>query len=266
MTIALAGKGGTGKTSITALLIRTLIERGVGSILAIDADPASNLHLALGLSLGRTVGDIREESFQSAQAGSLPGGMARQDWLEHAVRMVLEEGDDVDLLAMGRPEGPGCYCAVNHMLRQIIDALGKAYDYVVIDNEAGMEHLSRRTTRDVDVLMLVSDPTLRGVLAAGQMARLADDLHINVGRTYLVLNRVTGELAGPLRDAIAATGLELAGVVPFDELLAEYDGHGRPIFDLPAASAAYQAVNEIAGRVLGAPVSVAGRSDERRSG
>jgi len=249
-TIALAGKGGTGKTSIAALLIRNLIEWDAGSILAIDADPASNLHLALGLPLGHTVGDIREETLQEAQAGSLATGVARQDWLDHAVRMALEEGEDVDLLAMGRPEGPGCYCAVNHMLRQIVDALGRAYDYVVIDNEAGMEHLSRRTTRDVDLLLLVSDPTLRGVLAAGQMARLAAGLHIRVGQAYLLLNRVTDSLPQPLQRAVVETGLELAGVVPNDPILAEFDGSGRPIADLPASSAAYQAVRDIARRLV----------------
>jgi CO dehydrogenase maturation factor len=253
-TIALAGKGGTGKTSIAALLIRILIERNAGSILAIDADPASNLHLALGLPPGRTVGDIREETLQTAQGGTPPAGMARQDWLDHAVRMILEEGDEVDLLAMGRPEGPGCYCAVNHMLRQIIDALSRAYDYVVIDNEAGMEHLSRRTTRDVDILLLVSDPTLRGVLAAGQMARLAEGLHIKVGRIYLLLNRVADSPSQLLQQAIAETGLELAGVVPFDPTLAEFDGSGQPIAELPATSIAYQAVQELTGRLLNLPI------------
>ncbi|MCS7222667.1 MAG: AAA family ATPase [Anaerolineae bacterium] len=256
-TIALAGKGGTGKTSIAALLIRVLIERRAGSILAIDADPASNLHLALGLPLGRTVGDIREETLQTAPGGTLSTGVARQDWLDHAVRMALEEGDEVDLLAMGRPEGPGCYCAVNHMLRQIIDALGRAYDYVVIDNEAGMEHLSRRTTRDVDILLLVSDPTLRGILAASQMARLAERLHIHIERTYLLLNRVADPLPQPLQQAITETGLELAGVVPFDPILAEFDGSGRPIAELPAISAAYQAVYNLAERLLGLHVPAA---------
>ncbi|NOZ26446.1 MAG: AAA family ATPase [Chloroflexi bacterium] len=249
-TIALAGKGGTGKTSIAALLIRTLTERGVGSILAIDADPASNLHLALGLPLGQTVGDIREDTLQEAQGGALPTGMARRDWLDYAVRLAVEEGDDVDLLAMGRPEGPGCYCAVNHLLRQIVDALGQGYDYVVIDNEAGMEHLSRRTTRDVDVLLLVSDPTLRGVLAAGQMARLAESLHIRVGRTYLLLNRVAGSLPPPLQQAIDETGLELLETIPQDPVLAEFDSTGRPIAELPDTSAAYQAVRSITDRLL----------------
>jgi len=155
---------------------------------------------------------------------------------------------------MGRPEGPGCYCAVNHMLRQIIDALSRAYDYVVIDNEAGMEHLSRRTTRDVDILLLVSDPTLRGVLAAGQMARLAERLHIKVGRIYLLLNRVADSPSQPLQQAIAETGLELAGVVPFDPTLAEFDGSGRPIAELPATSIAYQAVRELAGHLLNLPI------------
>ncbi|HEY64725.1 MAG TPA: AAA family ATPase [Caldilineae bacterium] len=249
-TIALAGKGGTGKTSIAALLIRCLVERGARNILAIDADPASNLHLALGLPLGQTIGDIREETLQEAQGGSLPTGVARRDWLDYAVRMAVEEGDKVDLLAMGRPEGPGCYCAVNHMLRQIVDALSRSYDYVVIDNEAGMEHLSRRTTRDVDVLLLVSDPTMRGVLAAGQMARLAGKLHIRVGRIYLLLNRASGPLPEPLQQAIAETGLELLETIPLDPVLAEFDSTGRPIAELPDTSVAYQTVRTVTDRLL----------------
>ncbi len=262
-TIAFAGKGGVGKTSIAALFIRLLIERAAGSVLAVDADPASNLHLALGLPPARSIGDIREETLQEAQGGSLPTGVARRDWLDYAVRAAVEEGDHVDLIAMGRPEGPGCYCAVNHMLRQIMDALGRAYDYVVIDNEAGMEHLSRRTTQDVDLLFLVSDPTLRGVLAAEQMARLAANLQIRVGRVWLVLNRVMEPLPLPLQQAIAGTGLELAASVPFDPVLAEFDGNGRPIAELPTTSLAYQTTRALVERTLAEARPSVGQTRQR---
>ena len=158
VTIAIAGKGGTGKTTIAGLLIKLLKEEGRGPILAIDADPASNLNTVLGLPLERTVGDIREDTSDKARAGKLEAGIAKQDLLDYEINSSIVESDGVDLLAMGRPEGPGCYCAANNMLRTIVDRISASYDIVVIDNEAGLEHLSRRTTRDVDVLLVVSDP------------------------------------------------------------------------------------------------------------
>jgi len=210
-TIALAGKGGTGKTTVAALIIRYLVEERSGSILAIDADPASNLPMVLGMEAEQTVGDIREDMLDLVQtsgalAGSMPGGMSKQEYLDYQIQMALEEGDRVDLLVMGRPEGPGCYCAANQMLRVIVDRLGKQYDYVVIDNEAGMEHLSRRTTRDVDVLLLVTDPTQRGLFAAKQMAAMVPELKISVGRVYLVVNRLPAFSAtrGAVGDSIAS--------------------------------------------------------------
>jgi CO dehydrogenase maturation factor len=139
VTIAVAGKGGTGKTTLSGLLVRYLVENRLGKVLAIDADPSSNLHLVLGLPPAQTVGDIREDA-----RGGVQPGMSRQEWLDYSVRMAVEEGNDFDMIAMGRPEGQGCYCAANHMLRNVMDAINSGYDYVVMDNEAGMEHLSRR--------------------------------------------------------------------------------------------------------------------------
>ncbi len=254
-TIALAGKGGTGKTTISALLIRYLMEKQDGSILAIDADPATNLHMVLGTKIEGAVGDIREEMLDmvqssSALAGSMPGGMSKQEYLDYQVQMAMTEGDKVDLLVMGRPEGPGCYCAANQMLRVIIDRLEKQYDYVVIDNEAGMEHLSRRTTRDVDVLLLVSDPTQRGLVAAQRMQEMVPDLEIGVGRTYLIVNRLSGEMPAPLTEAIQQSGLELIGTVPEDPAMAEFEFSGRPLVELPAETAVYKAVSAITKSVL----------------
>lgn len=254
-TIALAGKGGTGKTTISALLIRYLMEKQDGSILAIDADPATNLHMVLGTKIEGAVGDIREEMLDLVQssgalAGSMPGGMSKQEYLDYQVQMAMTEGDKVDLLVMGRPEGPGCYCAANQMLRVIIDRLEKQYDYVVIDNEAGMEHLSRRTTRDVDVLLLVSDPTQRGLVAAQRMQEMVPDLEIGVGRTYLIVNRLSGEMPAPLTEAIQQSGLELIGTVPEDPAMAEFEFSGRPLVELPAETAVYKAVSAITKSVL----------------
>jgi CO dehydrogenase maturation factor len=269
-TIALAGKGGTGKTTIAALVIRYLVEERNGSILAIDADPSSNLNLVLGMEVEQTVGDIREEMLDLVQssgalASSLPGGMSKQEYLDYQIQMALEEGDRVDLLAMGRPEGLGCYCAANQMLRVIVDRLEKQYDYVVIDNEAGMEHLSRRTTRDVDVLLLVTDPTQRGLIAAQRMREMVPELEIGVGRTYLVINRLRGDGASPagpaagpawgvpapLAQAVEQAGLELVGTVPEDPAMAEFEFTGRPLVELPAETSVYRAVREIAERVVG---------------
>jgi len=254
-TIALAGKGGTGKTTVAALLIRYLREERGGPVLAIDADPASNLNLVLGMELGPTVGSIREEMLEQvhssgALAGSMPGGMSKQEYLDYQVQMALVEGDRVDLLAMGRPEGQGCYCAANQMLRVIVDRLSKQYNHVVIDNEAGMEHLSRRTTRDVDVLLLVTDPTQRGLVTARHMAAMVPELEIGVGRVYLVINRLQGELPPPLASAVAQTGLELVGTLPEDPAMAQFEFTGRPLIELPADTPVYQAVRHIAYRIL----------------
>ncbi len=255
VTIALAGKGGTGKTTVAACLIRYLLEERGGAVLAIDADPAMNLPLVLGMEVETTVGDIREEMLDLVQssgalAGSMPGGMSKQDYLDWQVKMALVEGERVDLLAMGRPEGPGCYCAANQMLRVIVDRIGANYDYVVIDNEAGMEHLSRRTTRDVDVLLLVTDPTQRGIAAAREMARMVPGLDIRVGRVYLVVNRVRDGLPPPLAEAVARTGLKLIGTVPEDPAMAEFEISGRPLIQLPSETAVYRAVREIARKAL----------------
>jgi CO dehydrogenase maturation factor len=249
-TIAIAGKGGVGKTLISALLIRYIVEHQLGSVLAVDADPSTNLHLALGATVGGTVGDVREDMLTLAHSGQFPAGMSKNDYLDYQVRMLLTETPDYDLLAMGRPEGPGCYCAVNNMLRLLIDHLAQHYAFVVIDNEAGMEHLSRRTTRDVDVLLLVSDPTVRSIISAAEMQSLAGKLHIQVGRTRLIVNRVAngGGQASPddlppaVRQTIETRGLDLIGLVPRDDRVVEYDAQGRPLFDLPPEAPARRAI------------------------
>ncbi|OGO18722.1 MAG: hypothetical protein A2Z14_09505 [Chloroflexi bacterium RBG_16_48_8] len=249
-TIALAGKGGTGKTTVSALLIKAIIARTKKPILAIDADPASNLHLALGLPMPPTVGEIREETSKVALEGQLGVSISRHDYLTHEIRMALEEGDQVDLLAMGRPEGQGCYCAINHLLRVIIDEVNRHYSYVVIDNEAGMEHISRRTTRDVNLLLLVTDPTVRGVKTAGEMARLAQDLEINVQDTKLIINRVTGDLPQPLQEAIDEIGIEIAAMVPADPEVNRMDAMGEPLVKVNSDSPAWTAIDGMAAKIL----------------
>jgi CO dehydrogenase maturation factor len=260
-TIALAGKGGVGKTTLTAMLIkylclaRTQSGRSRGSILAIDADPSSNLNFVLGLESKLTVGDIREEMLNQvkgslasggATMGSLPGGISKRDYLEYQVHISMTEGPQYDLIAMGRSEGPGCYCAVNYNLRQVIDAISKNYSYVLIDNEAGMEHLSRRTTRDVQHLLVVSDPTQRGLAAASRIAAFRSEMDIHIEHTYLVLNRCSGAIPAGLQDMVNQMEIPLLGIVPADERVNQMDAEGRPLVEMDDSSAVYRAVAEMA--------------------
>jgi CO dehydrogenase maturation factor len=249
-TIAVAGKGGTGKTTLAGLIVRRLIERGDGPVLAIDADPSSNLNAVLGMGLERTVGDIREETVARAKAGQLDAGVAKADLLDYEINRCLEEGTGVDLLAMGRPEGPHCYCAANTMLRTIVDRIAAGYAWVVMDTEAGLEHISRRTTKDVDLLLVVTDPTLRGVTAAGRVAELVAELGTRVGAARLVVNRVAGELPGGLAGAIAATGLEVAATIPADPLINDFDSTGRPLVDLPDDDPTVALVRDLVDRLV----------------
>jgi CO dehydrogenase maturation factor len=233
-TIAVAGKGGTGKTTISALVIEYLTRNKKGSVLAIDADPSTNLNLALGVPLEDTVGDVREETATAVGGSGALGGMTKWDYLDYRINEALVEEISFDLLAMGRPEGPGCYCAANNILRSSVDRLSDAYDYVVIDNEAGLEHLSRRTTQDVDLLLVVSDPTLRGIIAAGRVAELVDELKTSVGAVHLIVNRVNGDsLSEPLLKAIEEQKLNLAGIIPADPSVNELDALGEPLVHLP---------------------------------
>jgi CO dehydrogenase maturation factor len=234
-TFALAGKGGVGKTTLAALMIKYLAENRQGSILAIDADPSSNLNLALGMELEWTVGDIREGLLDQVKNSLLAG---------------LAESQRYDLIAMGRSEGPGCYCAVNHNLRQVLDAIGKNYRYVVIDNEAGMEHLSRRTTRDVDHLIIVSDPTQRGLVAARRIASFRKELDIHIQNTYLVINRLNGEVPAVLKEHIQAFDIPLLGVLPTDPELEELDVQGSPLVGLRHDNPFYLSIVKLMEKIL----------------
>lgn len=251
ITIALAGKGGVGKTTIAAMVIKYLVEKKDGPILAIDADPSSNLNMVLGLDLEWTVGDIREGMLEQvkdsltqggAAMGALPGGVSKREYLDYQIRSSLSEGAQYDLIAMGRSEGPGCYCAVNHNLREVVDALSRNYAFVVIDNEAGMEHLSRRTTRDVQHLLIVSDATQRGLVAAERIAQFRKDMEVRIENAYLIINRADGELPPAVRAAAEAVGVPLLGVIPSDAELVELDASGRPLVQVSPASPVFRAV------------------------
>jgi CO dehydrogenase maturation factor len=258
-TIALAGKGGVGKTTIAGMVIKYLVQTKDESVLAIDADPSSNLNMVLGLDLEWTVGDIREGMLDQVKSslvaggaamGTMPGGTSKRDYLDYHIRSSIAEGDKVDLIAMGRGEGPGCYCAVNHNLREVIDAFSKNYRYVVIDNEAGMEHLSRRTTRDVDHLLIVSDPTQRGIVAAERIAEFRKELDISIRNAYLILNRMSGDIPDALQEKIDALDIPLLGTIPSDSDLGEFEFSGRPLVELGDGSPVYQAVAKMLNEIL----------------
>jgi CO dehydrogenase maturation factor len=232
VTIAVAGKGGTGKTTFTALTIRYLLDMGRRPILAVDGDPSSNLHSALGLPLYQTVGQIREETRDQVTTGTFQAGISKPEWFELQVNECLVESQDIDLLAMGRAEGPGCYCAANNILRDCVDRLASDYPYVVIDNEAGMEHISRQTTRDVDHLFIVSDPSRRGLEAAERIVELVADLGNRIAKSYLVINNVVGELPASFVAAIEALDVTFLGTLPHDSQVSELDLLGEPLVQL----------------------------------
>lgn len=244
--IAIAGKGGTGKTTVAGLLIRCLAKSGKRPVLAVDADPDTNLPAALGMCAEKTlatIGGTREDFF--ANRDTIPAGMPKEAWLEMQLAQALVESRDIDLMVMGRPEGPGCYCYINNMLRKYLESLGKNYPFVVIDNEAGLEHLSRRTAQAIDSLVLVSDYSLNGLRAAERGRDLAAEMKLQVGRVFLLLNRAPAELSEQFSTALAATGIELAGRVPADLLIPEFEITGRSVMELPDDSAAVMAMEQI---------------------
>jgi len=247
-TIAIAGKGGTGKTTVSAVLIKLLSQKGL--VLAVDADPSTNLSQALGLPLdsSRTVGRIREKMAEDVSNDRLSPDVGKPEYLYNKVVESLIESKGFDLLTMGRPEGPGCYCASNEFLRACLDKLVKdyKYSYVVMDCEAGMEHISRQTTRDVDALLLMSDPTMKGVTTAARMNELIKELRSNVGKIGLIINRVRGDLSPEIRKAIEDSGLEILALIPEDPDMAGLEMRGKPVTELPAESPLLLKVKEIA--------------------
>ena len=259
ITIALAGKGGVGKTTISGMVIKYLAQKQGGSILAIDADPSSNLNMVLGMDLDWTVGDIREDMLHQVKSslatggaamGGLPGGQSKREYLDYQIRTSLSEGTRFDLIAMGRGEGSGCYCAVNHNLREVIDSISKSYSYVVIDNEAGMEHLSRRTTRDVNHLLVVSDPSQRGLVAAQRVAVMSKELDINIENAYLIINRLPAEMPQAISEFIKKMDVTLLGTIPADSEITTYDFNGRPLIELESSSSVYKAVASMMDQIL----------------
>lgn len=242
-TIAIAGKGGTGKTTIAGLIIRCLCENKLGSVLAIDADPNSNLGQVLGIPPKENIGAIIDEI--SKNLDKIPAGMTKERYIEYRVQSAIEESTGIDVLSMGRPEGPGCYCYANNVLRGLTEKIAGDYNFVVIDNEAGLEHLSRRTTRRADCLFIVSDPTPVGLRSARRIYELSLELNINIKKYILVINRVTNNEKVNFKDELLNIKFDDTVFIPFDAELLETSIKGSPILALSNNSIALKAVRDI---------------------
>ena len=247
-TIAVAGKGGTGKTTVTGLVIHYLLGDGRGPILAVDADPNVNLGDVLGLEVETTVGGLQASTLK--QIHNLPAGVPLDRHMEYELHQALVEGDGVDLLVMGRGEGDGCYCAVNHILKRYLESIKGNYPYVILDNEAGMEHLSRHVTQGVDLLLIVSDVNPVAIRSAARINALAEELDLRIKQRYLVLNNLRGEVPERVEEEIDRSGLEVLGVIPHDEAIASLNLEERPLSELVPGAAALSALESMLGKAL----------------
>ena len=247
-TIAVAGKGGTGKTSVSSLVIRYLIKNGSGPVLAVDADANANLGDSIGLSAKQTIGSVLAE-FQGDKI-KIPPGMTKQNYLEYKLNEVLVESTQLDLVTMGRGEGQECYCYPNVVLRKFIDTLADNYPYMVMDNEAGMEHLSRATTQNVDELFLISNHSVKGIRTIARMRDLVSELNLIVKRQSVIINLVPGKLDPHISKELDNLGIEPSAIIPEDKEVYKYDLELKPLLNLPDTSKAVKAVNNLMSSLL----------------
>jgi len=245
-SIALAGKGGSGKTTMAGLLIKYLVKESKTPILAVDADCNANLNEVLGLEVKDTIGNAREEM----KKGVVPGGMTKDIFMEMKLEEAMVEAEGYDLIVMGQPEGAGCYCAANTLLAGFMERLAGNYPFVVMDNEAGMEHISRLTTKDVDILLIITDTSRRGLQAAVRIDELARSLNIGVAKSYVIINQVKNGLSEKALEMIKAAGLELAGTVPDDDTIYDYDFNGQATIEMPEDSPSVKAAFEIFSKIV----------------
>lgn len=244
--IAVAGKGGVGKTTLCGMLARYIIEIVKdGPVLAVDADPNANLNEILGVSSYATIGEIRE-----LMKKDVPAGMTKDVWFEYKLQEAVIDAKGFDLLVMGRPEGPGCYCAANTLAKQSIDTLKTNYAYVLVDNEAGMEHMSRLVTQNVDMLVVVSDASPRGILTASRILSLIGELRLDIRKTYTIINKLRPPDETMLKEMAADKGIILAGLIRGDEEVTINDGHQKSIFELGSNSVAMKDAYAIFNRIL----------------
>jgi CO dehydrogenase maturation factor len=244
-SIGLAGKGGTGKTTIAGLLVKYLVEKGKVPVLAVDADSNSNLNEVLGLEVEESLGEAREEMKKGVATG-----MTKDVFMEMKLEQAVVESKGFDLIVMGRPEGAGCYCAANTLLTQYLDRLIGNYASVVIDNEAGMEHISRLTTNNIDLLIIVSDPTRRGILSAARISELTHELTLNIRRKVFVVNQAKEGQHETIEKLVSEYPLELIGFIPEDTQVIDFDLQGRPTIELDREASAVTAAYQIFDRIL----------------
>lgn len=245
-TIALAGKGGTGKTTLAGFLLRYLSERGKTPVLAVDADSNANLNEVLGVEVADTLGTAREDM----KKGKVPEGMTKDVFISMRMEEAIVESDGYDLVVMGQPEGSGCYCAANNLLTNFLEKLTDNYPFLVMDNEAGMEHISRLTTKNVDVLLIVADTSRRGLQAAVRINDLARELNIGVEKSFLIINQSRNGVPDAAKAIIDEAGLELAGTIPEDDDVYEYDMKGEPTVGIPEENSAVRAAFDIFDRII----------------
>jgi CO dehydrogenase maturation factor len=238
--IAVAGKGGTGKTTVAALIVRHLLKTKRTPVFAVDADPNYTLGEALGIPVEQTIGMMREEFI--GERAEIPSGMSKEAVLERQMHAALHEAKDIDMLVMGRQEGPGCYCYLNNVLRKFMDILAGDYPFVVVDNEAGMEHLSRRNTRKIDLLLIVSDHSVKAARAAGRIVDLVEELKLQVKKKFLVLNRSPEDISKEVQAEIDRSELGVLVKLPEDIGIQKADASGTPLIDLPDESASVTAL------------------------
>lgn len=246
--IAVAGKGGTGKTTTAALIIRHLLKRGKRPLLAMDADPNANLADSLGITVPDTIGTVLSDFMR--KRAELPAGMTKQAYLDMQFHQILKEGKDIDMLVMGCPDGPGCYCAANSILKDYFDNLSKNYPYIVVDNEAGMEHFSRKTAARIDTLIFCSNYSLKGLKTVKTLSDMVADLKIDVGNRYLLVNRTPETLEQKFLDGIRDSGIPFLGYTMMDKEIEESEIKGVSLLDLPDSSKTVRGLEEMLNRII----------------
>ncbi|UCG70366.1 MAG: AAA family ATPase, partial [Thermoplasmata archaeon] len=240
--------GGVGKTTFKALLVKAIIDKKLVVVLAVDADPNYNLNQKLGVEVENTIGGLREDIVKAVD--SLPEAMSKHDYVDYQIKMALTESDDFDLLVMGRQEGPGCYCYINNILRTFIDTLIDNYDFIIIDNEAGMEHLSRRTTKAMDVLFIVSDASKIGIETAGRIKDLARVMEIKIQKSVLVINRAPESISTNVKEIKKEQGFDKVFTIPNDDIINTFNMEGKTLLSLPNDNQIIMKVAEILSEML----------------
>jgi CO dehydrogenase maturation factor len=246
--IALAGKGGVGKTTIAALIVKYLEKKRMTPILAVDADPNSNFSESIGIKIEDTIGSVLADFLRDR--ADLPSGMTKQSFLELKLHQILKEGKDIDMMAMGTPDGPGCYCAANSILKDYFDKLVKNYKAIVVDNEAGMEHFSRKNNSRIDLLIMCSNYSLKGIKTAKRLSDLVDSLGLDIRERVLIVNQTPEQMDNNILDEINKSGLLLLGNIVSDKLIEEFEINGKALTGLPDNSKAFQSVEGFVGKYI----------------